>query len=194
MINAAMMIFLGKMFIGSFEYRSSSPLNLFPSSMAVQDFDDPGAVTNPSYLPLLKNAYVNFSMEAPYGMEGLSANSISLGAPCGRFGFQGAWRRFGIREYREDLAEAGMGIMPFSWLSFGAGLGYSRISIDSGDVSFGTGVSDFRASMRVMPCRWMTLSCEQDNIRSIVDKNREDLLYPERRFGVSVKDRKSTRL
>ena len=185
-MHAIVLFLAAQMALGAFEYRNSPPLGLFPFPSAVQDHDDAGSITNPAYLPLVKCPFVNFSMDAPYGVSGLTSNGVTLGAPLGSFGVQGAWRRFGIREYREDIVTAYMGWAPLRMISLGAGMSYSHISIDSGEISFSAGLADFSASLKADPFSWMSLSFEQDNIRSLADAGRRDLLFPERRFGISL--------
>ncbi len=186
MIKSVMLIFYARIVISSFEYKGGSPVNLFPSYTAVSQYQDGGSITNPAYLPLADNTYLHVSMDNPYSIDGLYSSNIAAGSSKGIYGYQFAWRRFGIREYMENIFEANAGIMPVKWISAGAGASYYCISITSGEISFKSRLLDYRGSVHVTPFSWLDFSYEQDNIISMIHGNREDLLYPEKRFGIAL--------
>ena len=185
MIRITLIIFIANALMTSFEYRESNPTALFPYYYAVDDCSY-GNVSNPAYLPFLKHSYIATTYSQPYAIGDLNASSMRLGHGTGRTGYQASWSRFGIDEYREDILEANVGYRP-GWCMAGVGITGYRLCVKTENYSFSHSLLDFRASLILIPFQWLTLGFYQENINSLIDDQRADMLYPGSSFGILLK-------
>lgn len=186
MIRITLIIFIAKGLMTSFEYRENNPTALFPYYYAVDDWSS-GNVSNPAYLPFLKHSYIASTYSQPYTMGDINASSMRLGHGMGRTGYQASWSRFGIDEYREDILEANIGYNPGGYLLAGMGITGYRLCVKTENYSFSRSLLDFRASLILIPFQWLSLGFYQENINSLIDEQRADILYPGSSFGISLK-------
>jgi len=186
MIRLALTILIVRSFVASFEYRETKPAALFPYYYAVDDFSS-GIISNPAALPSLDFGYVDVSYGKPYTLEEINANNMRCGYHLGRGAFQFSWSRFGIDEYREDVLEFNTGYQPVSFLSFGVGALYYRLSIETEELALREQISDFRASVLLHPHERILLGFQQENVTSLFARERDDLLYPQSSGGLLIK-------
>jgi hypothetical protein len=186
MIHLALTILIARSFVASFEYRETKPAALFPYYYAVDDFSS-GIISNPAALPSLDFGYVDVSYGKPYTLEEINANNMRCGHHLGRSAFQFSWSRFGIDEYCEDVLEFNTGYKPVSFLSFGIGILYYRLSIETEELVLREQLTDFRASVLLHPHRRILLGFQQENVTSLFKSEREDLLYPQSSGGLLIK-------
>ncbi|MCP4136314.1 MAG: helix-hairpin-helix domain-containing protein [bacterium] len=187
MIKLAVIVCISKTLIGAFEYRNSSPESLYPFYTAVSEYAVQGLTVNPAYLARQEGAYIAFSANNPYSLEGLYTGTARIGYGFSRAGVQVAWNRFGIPEYQENLLEANAGYMPFRFLSAGIGVSYYNLTIDTEEIEESMHFADIRASILCVPFSWLELSYLQENILSYVKTKREDFLFPEFSAGIALK-------
>jgi hypothetical protein len=180
----------------SFEYRESNPYSLFPYNYAVSDTNPLGHLSNPAFLPLWEPAYVSIDYVKPYLMDELNSGNLRVGYNFNNAAFQIAWNRFGIKEYSEDVLEGNFGYRPWKFLSAGLGISYFHININTEDIKFKYGTTDFKFSMLLLPYEWINIGYMQENIYSIFDRNIKkkkqenntiDLIYPNQSFGATLK-------
>jgi hypothetical protein len=186
MIRIILTIYIAKILVTSFEYRESNPSFLFPYYYAIDDYST-GSVSNPAYLPYLKYSYISAAYSRPYSMGEISASSTRLGCGNGRAGYQVSWSRFGIDEYREDILECNTGYRPMRYLLTGLGITGYQLYVRTDNLSFKRSLFDFRASFVLIPFKWINLGFHQENINSLIDEQREDILYPSSSFGIMLK-------
>lgn len=186
MIRITLIIFIAKGLMTSFEYRENNPTALFPYYHAVDDWSS-GNVSNPAYLPFLKHSYIATTYSQPYAMGDINASSMRLGHGMGRTGYQASWSRFGIDEYREDILEANIGYNPGGYLLAGMGITGYRLCVKTENYSFSHSLLDLRASLILIPFQWLSLGFYQENINSLIDEQRADILYPGSSFGILLK-------
>jgi hypothetical protein len=176
----------------SFEYRESNPYSLFPYNYAVSDTNPLGHLSNPAYLPLWDAAYFNINYAKPYLLNELNSGNIRAGYSSDNIAIQAAWNRFGIEEYSEDIFESNLGYRPWKFLSIGSGVSYYHININTEDIKYKYGTTDFRFSMLLLPYEWVNFGYLHENIYSFLNQNTKsnkskDLIYPNRSFGVALK-------
>ncbi len=186
MMRIILTIFIAKILVTSFEYKESNPTLLFPYYYAIDDYST-GNVTNPAYLPHLKYSYISAAYSRPYSMGEIDASSTRLGCGSGKAGYQVSWSRFGIDEYREDVLEGNIGYRPKRYLLTGLGITGYQLYVRTDSISFKRNLFDFRASFVLMPFKWINLGFHQENINSLFDERREDILYPSSSFGIMLK-------
>jgi hypothetical protein len=186
MMRIALIIFIAKTLMTSFEYRENNPTALFPYYYAVDDYSS-GNVSNPAYLPYLGYGYISTSYSQPYSMGDINASSMRLGYGMDKAGYQASWSRFGIDEYREDVLEGNIGYNPGKYLLAGLGISGYRLCVKTENYSFSQSLLDFRASLILIPFQWINLGFHQENINSLIDEQREDILYPGSSFGIMLK-------
>jgi hypothetical protein len=179
----------------SFEYRESSPYSLFPYNYAVSDTNPLGHLSNPAYLPLWEAAYFNFDYAKPYLLNELNSGNIRTGYSCDNIAIQVAWNRFGIEEYSEDVFESNFGYRPWEFLSIGSGASYYHININTEDIKFKYGTTDFRFSMLLLPYEWINFGYLYENIYSFFNQNTKnnkskDIVYPNQSIGAALKPAK----
>ncbi|MFC1670347.1 ComEA family DNA-binding protein [Spirochaetota bacterium] len=186
MIKITAIISISSFIVGAFNYRESSPINLFPYNYAVVNNSVPGFFPNPAYLPLSDYLFLNFSMDKPYSLENITSNNLRLGYGFGNWGFQFGWNRMGIDQYSENIVDLSAGYMPLKYLSFGIGINYYNISISTEEILLKRNLFDAKVSVLCIPFHWLHISFYQDNMVSLFIKKRRDLLFPEWSTGVSV--------
>ncbi len=179
-------IFVSKCMIGAFEYRSGNPESLFQHNRAAVDSFSPGSLINPAYLPLVNYMYLTTSGDNPYSIDELYSGSIGFGAGAGSTGLQFVWKRFGIKEYNENIMNFNVGFMPVKYLSVGTGIAYYFLQIDTEYISYRKKLIDSRFSVLIMPTHWLRLSFLQENIGAIWDDSRRSILFPEYSYGISI--------
>jgi hypothetical protein len=187
MIKVLAAAFIGKALLASFEYRQSSPLALFPGNLPAVETVEPFPAGNPALLPLFQCRYVASSVSNPYSMEGLSGGSLSAGGGTGVLGIQASWNRFGTDFYSENVLKADAGFRPVRFFSIGTGYRYYILDISTEDISLTTSLSGAAASLLFMPADFIYLTFLQENIRSLRDKRRRDLLFPDSAAGIAVR-------
>lgn len=187
MIKITVALYIAKILISSFDYKESAPTSLFPYNYAAIDYLIPGIITNPAYLPLVDYSYINFSMDKPYSLEGITSNNLRIGSALSSAGFQMAWSRFGINQYRENILEVGIGYLFFRSFTAGIGFDYYNISINTDDISFGKNLFDIRISLLFIPFKWINISFQQENVLSFIKSERNDLLFPVSSLGISIR-------
>jgi len=186
MIKIAIALLLTNPFILSFNYRESSPSSLFPYFQATGESCVLGHFSNPAYLPLQRRNYINADYGKPYSMSVIDAANLRAGYGFNDFGLQLGWSRFGIDEYREDVVDGNLGYRPFRFFSCGFGISYYHLDINTVDLSYNRGLTDFRLSVLLLPFEWLNISYQQENIYSIIQQRREDMLDPYWSFGISL--------
>lgn len=186
MIRLALTFLIARSFVASFEYRETKPAALFPYYYAVDDFSS-GIISNPAALPFLGFSYVDLSYSKPYTLDEINANNMRCGYHLERSAFQLSWSRFGIDEYREDVLEFNTGYTPVSFLSFGIGVLYYRLSIETEELTLREQLTDFRASVLLHLHRSILIGFQQENVTSLFERERDDLLYPQSSGGLMIK-------
>lgn len=170
----------------SFDYKENSPHSMFSYNVAATDNIYPGYLHNPAYMPLWNTAYLSIDYSRPYMMQEINAGNIRAGWGYADFGLQAGWSRFGIREYSEDIIEINSGYKVFEFMSFGAGASCYHIYINTDEISYKYGTADYRLSLLLMPFDWMDIAYLQENLYALLE-DENDLLYPEKSFGISLK-------
>lgn len=186
MIKIFAAAYVSKVLMASFEYRQSSPLVLFPGKQPAVETVEPHPSANPALLPLFRQWYVSSAVSNPYGMEGLSCGSFSAGGGTGYFGFQVSWSRFGTDFYSENVFNADMGLKPVRFLSIGLGYRYYMLDISTEDITLETSLSDIAASLLLIPADFICLTFQQENLYSLYEKKRRDLVFPGYAAGIAV--------
>ncbi len=187
MINIALALYVSKtMMVASFEHKAVTPANLFPYTVATQDYSHPEGINNPAFLPLLNQKYIIASKERVYEEGEISSNYLVAGTNWRNISTSISWNRFGIDEYIEDTVTFSIGYK-FKYLSIGSSINYNNLSIKADDINFSTNQSDFSSSILIMPVQCLNFSFIQHNIYSYIEKEREDLLYPEWSSGISLR-------
>jgi hypothetical protein len=120
-------------------------------------------------------------------MDGLSCGTLTLGKGTGTFGLQGSWNRFGTDFYSENIVKADAGFRPVNFLSLGVGYRYYMLDITTEDISLETSFSDAAASLLLIPLDFIYLTFQQENIYSLYERKRRDLLFPDYAAGIAVK-------
>ena len=187
MIKIAIAILVAKQLMLSFEYKESHPASLFPFYTASEEVSSPGNSTNPACLPMWQFWHISSAYGKPYSIEEINSGNMRLGTGFNDFGFQIGWSRFGIDEYMEDALEGNAGYKICKYLYWGLGVSYYNLHIDTQELSHNKNLTDFRASFLIMPFSWVSIGIQQENIVSIINKDREDMLYPNSSFGITVK-------
>lgn len=186
-MKIAITILVAKQLILSFEYKENNPDSLFPFYTASEEAASPGNSANPAYLPLWEFWYINSAYGKPYSIQEINSCNIGLGTGFNNFGLQIRWSRFGIDEYMEDVLEGNTGYKICKYLYSGIGLSYYHLNIRTQEISQKENMTDFRLSFLVIPINWIRIGLQLENIVSIINKDREDLLYPNKGFGITVK-------
>jgi hypothetical protein len=187
MIKIAIILCLAGDVISAFDYRVTPPAALFPFRQSVNDDSLPDSVSNPAYLPRIRNPYLHCSGSRPYTLDGLYATTLRAGYAMKGFAFQALWDRFGIEQYLENVVELNLAYMPVRYISIGAGASYYNIAINSVETSMRTHQADCRASLLIAPCEWIEIAFQQENIASLFIKKRRDLMFPEWIAGAALK-------
>ncbi|MCU0822141.1 MAG: helix-hairpin-helix domain-containing protein [Spirochaetes bacterium] len=187
MIKTAIALLLLKSIFISFEYNETNPSMLFPYYNAASDDMPLGHLSNPAYLPLWQTCYFNIDYSRPYWMEDLNSGNIRTGWAADGLALQGAWSRFGITEYSEDIFTGSIGCMPWKFFSAGAGVSYYHINFDTEEYTYSRGIADFSSSILLMPLEWINFSLTYLNIYSVFKRTMDDLTCPGWSGGVSVK-------
>ncbi len=167
----------------AFRYGCSEGEGLFPFSVPACDprFSDPSSV--PAYLPLLSGAFFRGSYSRPYMIEGLHSCQATAGLSNRLLGGGILWNRFGINEYMEDRLFLYSGLRITDWLYTGIRAHADRFAISVGDFSSTHTVYDGDAMILLRPFPSLSIACRQDNIHSLIRKNRRDILFPDTSFG-----------
>ncbi|MDY6933213.1 MAG: helix-hairpin-helix domain-containing protein [Spirochaetota bacterium] len=185
MTMIALSFILAKTLFLSFEYKTH-PSSLFPYNNAVSESSAFGHLSNPAYLPIWKVTYISAIYEMPYSMEEMNSGDLRIGSAFNNIGLQLGWSRFGIEEYREDILNINLGYRVCRFLYSGIGMSYYSLYINTEELHFREGLTDFRASLLFLPFRWINVSYQQENINSIFNQERKDILYPDKCFGISI--------
>lgn len=171
----------------SFNYKETNPNALFPYYTAVSDSSPLGHLSNPAYLPLWQTWYLSIDYGKPYLMEEINSGNLRAGAGVHGFAAQGAWNRFGTKEYIEDIFEGNAGYRPWKFISTGIGVSLYRLNIKTEEIDFSYNVTDFKLAVLLLPFDWLHLGYLQENIHSMADKEKEeDFLYPASSLGIAV--------
>ena len=172
--------------VAAFEYKDSTPEVLYPQQTAVISYDNPGAITNPAYLPLQKNSYISLSAAKPYGLEELQTSTCKTGIHFNGHAYQFSWNNFGMKEYQENIFQFNSGYKLYNGLFFGSSLNYYNLKIQTELISFETNVYDLSIAALAIPFQWLHISLLQRNIYSLFDHDRKDLLFPELTAGIGL--------
>ncbi len=162
----------------AFEYRETSPGYLFHYRCAIGDPSPLGNHLNPSFIPLLQTYYLSTSYSKPYTLDEINAGTVAGGYSDGKKGIGVSWNSFGITEYREQTWEAAVGYRVLPYLAAGLGSALYHLRIRTDAVSVNSYMSDLYSAVLFTPFDFLQFSFIQDNIRSLADPGRKDLLYP----------------
>ncbi len=187
MIKFFLLMALAQHPVTAFNYRESSPPSLFHYRSAIADEFPPGNLSNPAFIPLWNSLYITTAYSKPYMLEDLNAYNAYSGIAENEFGFQAAAGGFGIDEYQEQTFEGNMGIRPFHFFSAGCGITWYRLAISTDELTYHRNLMDFRMGLLLMPVEWIKVSYLQENIRSLFESKRRDILNPDWSAGVSLK-------
>lgn len=172
--------------VAAFEYRESSPASLFPAGAAIQDPSLPDTVSNPALFPFVGFGYLSCAGSRPYSLEAMSSWTVRAGFGGNTAAVQGAWSRFGIEGYHEQIFVIAGGIRPSSVFSFGAGATWSTVTINTDGVGSFRGIWDGSVAAVVEPFIWLRLAFSQDNIVSMLLRSRRDLACPQWNAGIAL--------
>ncbi len=172
--------------MAAFSYRENGPVMLFPYPVAAADGPALFMTPNPALLARQQSCALSTGYSNPYSLAGLEAGSVRGGFPLGDAGFQLAWSRFGIDEYREDIFEANAGYRLHRMLLAGAGVSHFRLGISADDLSEDHSLTDYRASLLAAPFSFLEISLLQENLRALFDSRRETMLYHDTCLGVGI--------
>ncbi len=187
MTKTALALLIAKSLIFSFEYQENCPTSLFPYNNAASDDLPLGHLSNPAYLPLWETLYVNIDYGKPYMMDEINSGNLRMGYGFHDLAIQASWNRFGIDEYREDTLSGSIGFMPWKYISTGLTVSCYYIDINTEDLEFSQGLTDVTLALLLRPFDWLNISYIHENVYTAFHDEREDLLYPNMSFGISVK-------
>lgn len=186
MITLLLLVSLANITPAAFEYRDNNPSSLFRYSLAASDDAPLGHLANPAYLTLWNSSYINMSYSKPYLLRELNAGNLRAGYSTLRFALQSGWSSFGMDAYREDVFEAACSYRPSRYLSLGCGFTHYMISIRSDVYAMRAQLNDFKAAALLLPFPWLRLGFLQENLHSLLEKSRRDLLYPNWSLGIAL--------
>ncbi len=152
-------------FPGAFEYRASSPAELFPYPSAVGDYQLPGQPVPAAACPWISSAFISSSACRPYSIKEVYAAGLSGAVPLRPFGFSGEWNSFGMDGYSENtfFCSAGAGT---DFLSLGAGIRYYSLRIHGGQLRENHSFHDCSAGILIRPAEWITAGVSAENLTS----------------------------
>lgn len=186
-MKIAIILIMAHAAVGAFDYREAPPAALFPFFQAAGDSSLPDPISNPAYLPRIAYPYLLFSGSMPYTLSEFYSSTLRAGYGAKGFGIQALWDRSGIEEYAENIAEINLGYSPIRYVSFGAGVRYYNLAIDTVEVSRTIHLVDGACSILIAPCPWIELAFQQENIGSLFVKKRRDLLPPDWSAGAALR-------
>ncbi|HDP80035.1 MAG TPA: helix-hairpin-helix domain-containing protein [Spirochaetes bacterium] len=173
-----LLVMIPQLCLQAFEYRENSPAALFNQYCAIADPSPLGNLSNPSYLPFQQGFYLQGSYGKPYSLDELNAATARTGYSHGIVGLQAGWTSFGMEEYREQTIEGSMGMKVSRFFSLGAGYTAFNLRTDTGQWAMNSWTSNARTAVALTPHRALNLSFSQENIISLFNDRRRDLLYP----------------
>jgi DNA uptake protein ComE-like DNA-binding protein len=178
-----LLLLLSARFLAAFDY---APASMHHFNNAITDMTPWSNFANPSFLPFWTSAHCTGLYCKPYMIDGLESSCLSAGFSRNGFGVEAGWSTFGIKEYKEQSTGLSAGWRPFRPLSMGAGCTYYRMEIATDEICFRSNLLDYKASILLLPFDWLSVGFLQQNIHSIFDEKRRDLLYPSWSVGVAV--------
>lgn len=186
-MHTAILIYAAILCSAAFEYRTGDLFSLFPFQVAAQNTIWPTAVINPANLPGNGGLLLNSTAARPYSERELSAAGLFAQYSSAEYGGQLSWSSFGADFYRENIVSFKAGYRLFSFISAGisGSLYKADISLDNLEREIYAGDTD--AGLLLAPCSWLGVSFMQTNIITLINKKKEDVLYPSRSAGITVK-------
>lgn len=170
----------------AFEYRDNNPSSLFRYNLAASDDAALGHLGNPACLTLWSSTYISMSYSKPFLLKELNAGNLRAGYSTPRFALQAGWSSFGMDAYREDVFDGALGLRPFRFISLGCGYTHYMLRIKSDVCSMRMHLNDLKAAALLVPFPWLRLAFVQENMYSLLERRRRDLLFPGWSLGLAL--------
>lgn len=186
-MNLGLILYAVMICHGAFEYKTGSPDTLFPLQGAIHDYTTPVVMMTPALLPFAEGLLLNSSAGRPYSEEILSTASTAVQYGSDDYGVQTSWNSFGSDFYREHIfsLKAGYSIFPFLHTGISENLYILKIAAD--ELSLERKEADTDLAVLLTPFPWLNAAFMQTGIVSLISKENEDLIYPERSAGILIK-------
>lgn len=182
MISALLAI---QVFVGAFEYREE-PGALFPSGSAISNTSDLSYAMSKNRSDISADWMVFSSYSRPYDNAGLNAGSTGFIAAGDSLYAGGTYSRFGLNFYREEKYSVLAGIKNPHNISFFIRPHCNRLVIDTEVVSLDKRFLGVDSGIFLSPFRQIKIAFTQENIQSLVQKEKRDILFPASIFSASV--------
>ncbi len=172
---------------GAFEYKTGDPNILFPMQCAIQDYSYPSVMSSAALLPLSDNLLLNSNAGRPYSEETLASGGSTIQYGSGDYGLQLSWNSFGADFYREHTFSLKAGYTLFPFLHAGISENIYILKIETSELSMGRKTADTDFAILLTPLPWLNAAFIQTGIVSLVNKQNDDIIYPERSAGILLK-------
>jgi hypothetical protein len=172
---------------GAFEYRTGSPDSLFPLQSAIHDYTTPVVMMTPALLPFADGLLLNSSAGRPYSEEILSTAGTAIQYGSDGYGVQTSWDTFGSDFYREHIFSLKAGYSIFSFLHTGISENLYILKITADELSLERKEADTDLAVLLTPFPWLNAAFIQTGIATLISKENEDIIYPERSAGILIK-------
>lgn len=186
-MNLSLILYAVMICHGAFEYRTGSPDSLFPLQSAIHDCTTPIVMMTPALLPFAEGLLLNSSAGRPYSEEVLASGGSAVQYGSGNYGVQMSWNSFGSDFYREHIFSLKAGYSVFPFLHTGISENLYLLKIDTDEISIERKETDTDLAVLLTPLPWLNAAFIQTGIVSLISKENEDIIYPERSAGILIK-------